>query len=65
MRKGAVMSCHQLIGANWERRGKPTDADVEVIAEKCNIFFDKLKEKHSIAHEVAEKDLKAQEASLE
>jgi uncharacterized protein YjbJ (UPF0337 family) len=65
------MNCHQLMG-NWqqvkgavgEEWGKLTDDNVDVIAGKRDILLGKIQEKHGIAREEAEKELKDWEASL-
>jgi uncharacterized protein YjbJ (UPF0337 family) len=65
------MSWDQIAG-NWkqikgvvrERWGKLTDDDVDVIAGKRDILLGKIQEKHGVAREEAEKELKAWEASL-
>jgi uncharacterized protein YjbJ (UPF0337 family) len=54
----------QLKGAVREQWGKLTDDDVNIIAGKRDILLGKIQEKHGIAYEQAEKDLKAWEASL-
>ena len=65
------MNCHQLIG-NWKQvkgavgagLGKLTGDDVVVIAGKRDILLGKIQERHGIAREEAEKELKAWEDSL-
>ena len=65
------MNWEQIAG-NWkqvkglvrERWGKLTDDDVDVIAGKRDILLGKIQEKHGVAREEAEKELKAWEASL-
>lgn len=65
------MSWDQIAG-NWkqvkgvirERWGKLTDDDVDVIAGKRDILLGKIQEKHGVAREEAEKELKDFEASL-
>ena len=65
------MNCHQVIG-NWKqvkgvvrkKWGKLTDDDVDVIAGKRDILLGKIQERHGIAREEAEKELKAWEDSL-
>jgi uncharacterized protein YjbJ (UPF0337 family) len=54
----------QVKGVVRERWGKLTDDDVDVIAGKRDILLGKIQEKHGIAREEAEKQLKAWEASL-
>jgi uncharacterized protein YjbJ (UPF0337 family) len=54
----------QIKGVVRERWGKLTDDDVDVIAGKRDILLGKIQEKHGIAREEAEKELKAFEASL-
>jgi len=54
----------QIKGVVKERWGKLTDDDVDVIAGKRDILLGKIQEKHGIAREEAEKELKAFEASL-
>jgi len=44
--------------------GKLTDDDVDVIAGKRDILLGKIQERHGIAREEAEKELKAWEDSL-
>jgi len=65
------MNCHQLIGnlkqvkgAVGEGGGKLTDANVGAIAGKRDILLGKIQERHGIAREEAEKELKAWEDSL-
>jgi uncharacterized protein YjbJ (UPF0337 family) len=65
------MNCHQLIG-NWKQvkgavgagLGKLTGDDVVVIAGKRDILPGKIRERHGIACEQAEKEFKDCEASL-
>ena len=54
----------QVKGVVRERWGKLTDDDVDVIAGKRDILLGKIQEKHGVAREDAEKELKAWEASL-
>jgi len=54
----------QVKGVVRERWGKLTDDDVDVIAGKRDILLGKIQEKHGIAREEAEKQLKDFEASL-
>lgn len=54
----------QVKGAAKERWGKLTDDDVDVIAGKRDILLGKIQEKHGIAYEKAELELKAWESSL-
>ena len=54
----------QVKGVVRERWGKLTDDDVDVIAGKRDILLGKIQEKHGIAREAAEKELKDWEASL-
>jgi uncharacterized protein YjbJ (UPF0337 family) len=54
----------QIKGVVRERWGKLTEDDVDVIAGKRDILLGKIQEKHGIAREEAEKELKAWEASL-
>jgi uncharacterized protein YjbJ (UPF0337 family) len=54
----------QVKGVVKERWGKLTDDDVDVIAGKRDILLGKVQEKHGIAKEEAEKQLKDFEASL-
>ena len=54
----------QVKGVVRERWGKLTDDDVDVIAGKRDILLGKIQEKHGIAREEAEKELKAWEDSL-
>ena len=54
----------QVKGVVRERWGKLTDDDVDVIAGKRDILLGKIQEKHGIAREEAEKELKAFEDSL-
>jgi uncharacterized protein YjbJ (UPF0337 family) len=54
----------QVKGLVREKWGKLTDDDVDVIAGKRDILLGKIQEKHGIAHEEAEKELKVWEDSL-
>lgn len=54
----------QVKGVVREKWGKLTDDDVDVIAGKRDILLGKIQEKHGIAREEAEKQLKDWEASL-
>ena len=54
----------QIKGVVREKWGKLTEDDVDVIAGKRDILLGKIQEKHGIAREEAEKELKAWEASL-
>jgi uncharacterized protein YjbJ (UPF0337 family) len=54
----------QVKGAVRQKWGKLTDDDVDVIAGKRDILLGKIQEKHGIAREEAEKELKAWEDSL-
>lgn len=54
----------QVKGVVREKWGKLTDDDVDVIAGKRDILLGKIQERHGIAREEAEKELKAWEASL-
>ena len=54
----------QVKGVVKEKWGKLTDDDVDVIAGKRDILLGKIQERHGIAREEAEKELKAWEASL-
>jgi len=54
----------QVKGVVKERWGKLTDDDVDVIAGKRDILLGKIQEKHGIAREEAEKELKAFEDTL-
>jgi len=54
----------QVKGVVREKWGKLTEDDVDVIAGKRDILLGKIQEKHGIAREEAEKELKAWEASL-
>jgi uncharacterized protein YjbJ (UPF0337 family) len=47
-----------------QKWGKLTDDDVDVIAGKRDILLGKIQERHGIAREEAEKQLKDWEASL-
>ena len=65
------MNCDQIKG-NWkqikgvvrQRWGQLTDDDVDVIAGKRDILLGKIQEKHGVAREEAEKELKDWEDSL-
>jgi uncharacterized protein YjbJ (UPF0337 family) len=54
----------QVKGAVRKKWGKLTDDDVDVIAGKRDILLGKIQERHGIAREDAEKELKAWEDSL-
>ena len=54
----------QIKGVVRERWGKLTDDDVDLIAGKRDILLGKIQEKHGVAREEAEKELKAWEDSL-
>jgi uncharacterized protein YjbJ (UPF0337 family) len=54
----------QVKGVVREKWGKLTDDDVDVIAGKRDILLGKIQERHGIAREEAEKELKDFEASL-
>ena len=54
----------QIKGVVREKWGKLTDDDIDVIAGKRDILLGKIQEKHGIAREEAEKELKAWEDSL-
>jgi len=54
----------QVKGVVREKWGKLTDDDVDVIAGKRDVLLGKIQEKHGIAKEEAEKQLKAWEDSL-
>jgi len=54
----------QVKGVVKERWGRLTDDDVDVIAGKRDILLGKIQEKHGIAREEAEKELKAFEDTL-
>ena len=54
----------QLKGVVRTKWGKLTDDDVDVIAGKRDILLGKIQERHGIAREEAEKQLKDWEASL-
>lgn len=54
----------QVKGMVREKWGKLTDDDVDIIAGKRNIILGKIRERHGIAREEAEKELKDWEASL-
>jgi uncharacterized protein YjbJ (UPF0337 family) len=54
----------QVKGAVRQKWGKLTDDDVDVIAGKRDILLGKIQERHGIAREEAEKELKAWEDSL-
>jgi uncharacterized protein YjbJ (UPF0337 family) len=69
--KEQVMNWDQIAG-NWKqvkgvvktKWGKLTDDDMDVIAGKRDILLGKIQERHGIAREEAEKQLKDWEASL-
>ena len=54
----------QVKGAVRKKWGKLTEDDVDVIAGKRDILLGKIQERHGIAREEAEKQLKAWEDSL-
>jgi len=54
----------QVKGVVRKKWGKLTDDDVDVIAGKSDILLGKIQERHGIAREEAEKELKAWEDSL-
>ena len=54
----------QIKGVVREKWGKLTDDDMDVIAGKRDILLGKIQERHGIAREEAEKQLKDWEASL-
>lgn len=54
----------QVKGVVRQKWGKLTDDDVDIIAGKRNILLGKIQERHGIAREEAEKELKAWEDSL-
>jgi uncharacterized protein YjbJ (UPF0337 family) len=54
----------QVKGVVKKKWGKLTDDDVDVIAGKRDILLGKIQERHGIAREEAEKELKAWEDSL-
>ena len=54
----------QVKGVVRQKWGKLTDDDVDVIAGKRDILLGKIQERHGIAREEAEKQLKDWEASL-
>ncbi len=54
----------QVKGAVRQKWGKLTDDDVDVIAGKRDMLLGKIQERHGIAREEAEKELKAWEDSL-
>ena len=54
----------QVKGVVREKWGKLTDDDVDVIAGKRDILLGKIQERHGIAREEAETELKEWEASL-
>ncbi len=54
----------QIKGVVREKWGKLTDDDIDVIAGRREILLGKIQEKHGIAREEAEKQLKAWEDSL-
>ena len=53
----------QVKGVVREKWGKLTEDDVDVIAGKRDILLGKIQEKHGIAREEADKELKAWEVS--
>jgi uncharacterized protein YjbJ (UPF0337 family) len=59
--KGSWM---QIKGIAKEKWGKLTDDDMDVIAGKRDILLGKIQEKHGVAREEAEKELKDWEDSL-
>ena len=54
----------QVKGVVKEKWGKLTDDDVDIIAGKRDILLGKIQERHGIAREEAEKQVKAWEDSL-
>jgi len=54
----------QVQGVVRKKWGKLTDDDVDVIAGKRDILLGKIQERHGIAREEAEKEIKDWEASL-
>ncbi|WP_419656622.1 CsbD-like protein [Desulfosarcina variabilis str. Montpellier] len=54
----------QIKGVVRQRWGQLTDDDVDVIAGKRDILLGKIQEKHGVAREEAEKELKDWEDSL-
>jgi len=54
----------QVKGVVKKKWGKLTDDDVDVIAGKRDILLGKIQERHGIAREEAEKELKAWEDSF-
>lgn len=54
----------QVKGEVRKKWGKLTNDDVDVIAGKRDILLGKIQERHGIAREEAEKELKAWEDSL-
>lgn len=54
----------QVKGAAKERWGKLTDDDVDVIAGNRDILLGKIQERHGIAQEKAEKEIKDWELAL-
>jgi uncharacterized protein YjbJ (UPF0337 family) len=54
----------QVKGVVREKWGKLTDDDVDIIAGKRDILLGKIQDRHGIAREEAEKELKAWEATL-
>jgi uncharacterized protein YjbJ (UPF0337 family) len=65
------MNCHLLIrnpkqakGADRGGVGKLIDHNMEVIAGKRAITPGRIQEKHGVAHEEAENELRTREASL-
>jgi uncharacterized protein YjbJ (UPF0337 family) len=59
--KGSWMQIKGLVRKKW---GNLTDDDVDVIAGKRDILLGKIQEKHGVAREEAEKELKDWEDSL-
>ena len=53
----------QVKGVVRETWGKLTEDDVDIIAGKRDILLGKIQEKHGIAREEADKELKAWEVS--
>jgi uncharacterized protein YjbJ (UPF0337 family) len=54
----------QVKGVVRQKWGKLTDDDVDIIAGKRDILLGKIQERHGMAREEAEKELKAWEDSL-
>jgi len=59
--KGSWMQIKGVVKEKW---GKLTDDDMDVIAGKRDILLGKIQEKHGVAREEAEKELKDWEDSL-